>query len=252
MTPSKQKPSIINRKVSQRKQRPDKPKQRPTTPKRKAPQNKQRPGKPKSRKNNKQKDELFPFMDLPPELRNLVYAEAASDQAAYLGKGTLTDGSALFRVSSQVHDEYLPILALHAKAIQTDVLDFDFRHIVTCVNRLAAAELNGLPSTAGPRANTEPRSIEITLRFANSVFWPDDYLLRRWLNRAGSTTKKGTMLDFQYTLVLSTEKRAVWGDGTTWAYWQWLRLLDNFVEGSTNWRAMEEARKMQAAFRGKT
>jgi hypothetical protein len=174
-------------------------------------------------------------MHLPPELRNLVYAEVARGRVAYLKKGTLTDNSSLLQVNTQVHDEYIPMLIQFAKAIKTDVIDFDFRHIVTFFNRLSAAELSALPSLTRP----DGRSVEISLLFSYILNRSDDYLLRRWLNRASSTTKNGTMLDFQYTLALPAQRAIRPG-----AHRHWRRSVASFIAASKDGRAKEEAVKI--------
>ena len=185
-------------------------------------------------------------MDLPAELRNLVYAEVAKDNIAVLEKGTFTDNSAFSQVSAQIHNEYMPILALHAKAIKPTVVDFDFRHIVTFINRLSAAELNNLPSLT----KSNGRNIEITLHFTNRAPFPDDYLLRRWLKRAGSTTKKGTMLDFQYSVFSPAKNTARWVTHQyrgLYFHNSWLRMLDRCIQPSKGVRSMEEAEKIRKA-----
>jgi hypothetical protein len=174
-------------------------------------------------------------MDLPAELRNLVYGSVAKGRTAFLENGTLTDNSSLLQVNSQVHDEYIPMLFQFAKVIKTDVVDFDFRPIVTFLNRLSAAELNALPSLTRPSR----RSVDIALRFSYVSEYPDDKLLRRWLNRAGSTTKKGTMLDFRYSLGLPARKASRQG-----AHRYWRRPVANFRAASNNERAKREATKV--------
>ena len=220
-------------------------KQKPTTLKRKASRKRRNPGKPKPQKHNNQNDGPFPFMNLPPELRNIVYAEAAKDNVAVIEKSTFTDNSALSQVSAQIHNEYMPILALNAKAIQTTVLDFDFRHVVTFINRLSAAELNALPSIN----KSDTRPIDISLRF-NPFEAFHDYHLGRWLKRAGSPTKKGTMLYFRYSLCVPEGQTATWSRfGPMWISHRWHQMLDDFAKVAKDGRPREEALKMRTAFR---
>jgi hypothetical protein len=172
-------------------------------------------------------------MNLPAELRNLVYAEVARSRTAHLRKGMLTDNSALLYVNSQVHAEYKAMIQF-AQTIKTDVTDFDFRHIVTFLNRLSTAELNALPSLTRP----EGRSVEICLRFSYRLEGPDHGLLRRWLNRASRATKKGTMVDFRYVLDLPAQK-ALRG---AHRHWRW--AVSSFRGAAEDVRAKEEATKI--------
>lgn len=175
--------------------------QQPNTLKRKAPTiaepgrlARQRKQEKKRRQRNAAQPAPFLFLNLPAELRNIVYGMVAEECTAYLKKGKVTDRSNLALVNRQIRDEYHPVSLLCAKGIRTEVEDFDFRYIVTFINRLSTNEVNALPNATKPGT----RRIDVTLVFSKNP--ADYYLLRRWLNRAGHPMKKGTMLDFRYTL----------------------------------------------------
>ena len=145
----------------------------------------------------KQVQNKISFLDLPPELRNAIYADAAQDTSVRLSRKsthrTLTTGSALARVNKQVRDEFLSV-AMVTASIETTARDFDFRHIVTFLNRLDDAELKTLSSITIP---SERRVIiGLVLTEADTILY-----LGRWLNRAAHPTKKGTNLNYEYKIV---------------------------------------------------
>lgn len=178
---------------------------------------------------------------MPAELRNIVYADVASDATISLGKdGSLTENSNIRLAGPQLRGEYDPILLVCAKEVKTEVHEYEFRHIVTFINRLSTAELNSMPNIN----STPARRIEVTMFFCRMNF-PDGYFLRRWLNRANSTTKKGTELDFTY--VLRNDFR-----DTSYPYGyrlrNWAQLVADYVDGAEDGRSREEAEKIGAAF----
>ena len=75
---------------------------------RKASQERAHPGKPKRPKSHHQTDEPLRFMDLPAELRNVVYASIAKGRTALLGNGTLTGYSHLSQ-ERLIHPHALPV-----------------------------------------------------------------------------------------------------------------------------------------------
>ncbi|KAK5123166.1 hypothetical protein LTR85_003364 [Meristemomyces frigidus] len=141
------------------------------------------------------------LLDLPAELRNAIYMMLLEGTKVRLSRvrsmKPLASESALPRVNKQVRNEFLSIALLSAD-IHTTSLDFDFRHIVSFLNRLSEAELQALSSTS----TNIPSERTITVDLAISEDCPEepDYF-QRWLNRAGHPTKKGTNIDFQYKLV---------------------------------------------------
>lgn len=91
----------------------------------------------------------FPFLKLPGELRNKIYSQVGDgDFEAYLDPqypGKLMPASpALFRVSKQIHNEYLDAVYLRADIIAR-VVDFDFAHVITFIDNLAERARNTLP-----------------------------------------------------------------------------------------------------------
>ncbi|KAK4889260.1 hypothetical protein LTR27_011937 [Elasticomyces elasticus] len=94
------------------------------------------------------------LLDLPPELRNLVYEFVfASTGGVHLSpkahRKHLACGSALDRVNKQVRHEFLTVGELVVD-IHTSAPNFDFRHIVAFLNRLSDQEMQELPSLTMP------------------------------------------------------------------------------------------------------
>jgi hypothetical protein len=190
----------------------------------------------------------FCFLDLPAELRNLVYEKVAKHQIAILEKGELTDNSELLDVNIRIRNEYYPILLHHASRIMAEVVNFDFQKVVTFLNRLSDADINALPSTT----KSATRPIEIKLTFDQRMCQKKEILLKRWLNRAGHPTKKGTTLNISYSL--STCHRLAYigfpnsnlrrGDAL---FSKWREALDTYIKEKKDARAGEEAKKIRAA-----
>ncbi|KAK0268349.1 hypothetical protein LTR35_015643 [Friedmanniomyces endolithicus] len=119
------------------------------------------------------------LLDLIPELRNAVY-DPERVRALYVNK--------------QVHTEFLHAAWLLADILTTS-LDYDFRHIVTFLNRHNDEEIRALPSMHFPRR----RAIIIEIEPGSYGDGMPQYL-ERWLNRFGHPTKKGAQVHFEYRL----------------------------------------------------
>ena len=175
----------------------------------------------------------FQFFDLPAELRNLVYQKIVQEQTASIG-GRLTDHSGLLPVHAipQLSDEYIPVLLLYASRLKATVIDFEFGKRVTFINRLSDAEVNTLPTAT----KSGTRKIDIHLNISYDSKGSGVKGLRRWLNRAGHPRKKGTTLDISYTFSRVAHHSYVA---------DWVRVLNDYNEGSDNERAKEEAEKIK-------
>ena len=143
----------------------------------------------------KTEEKPFRFLELPGELRNLVYEQVAQQQAGVLHRGKLLVHSGLLGVSKQVGGECRAVVLI-AGDIQANVNNFDFRHVVTFINKLYEAELTTLLSIT----TVSRRAIKINLNFTRYLLEgrSDQKLLHRWLNRTGHTTKKEAKLDMVY------------------------------------------------------
>ena len=143
------------------------------------------------------------LLNLPPEIRNLVYEYTyASTGGVRLpckaSRRYLATRSALCRANKQVHNEFLTAAWLLAD-VHTVALDFDFRHIVTFLNRLSEGELDALPNITLP--SSRRMVIELIPGVGQYYHTSDrNKLLYRWIRRAAHPTKKGTNVLFEYVL----------------------------------------------------
>jgi len=140
------------------------------------------------------------LLDLIPELRNAIYEYVfASTGGVLLSRHAINRAiapreSALLYVNKQVHTEFLHAAWLLAD-IHTTSLDYDFRHVVTFLNRHNDEEIRALPSKLFPRH----RAIVVEIE-------PGSYgdgmpqCLERWLNRFGHPTKEGAQVHFEHRL----------------------------------------------------
>lgn len=151
----------------------------------------------------KKSDKPFPLLDLPAELRNNIYEKVLENQPkVYLSKrtrGNLASQSALARVSRQVRNEFLPVMYLCAGEIIASVQNFDFRHIVTFLNRLSDKEMTALVET--PSSRKMKIELTFTSSFRSNRFSEEFALLHRWINRLEHPTKRGTKIDATYVVV---------------------------------------------------
>ncbi|TKA67439.1 hypothetical protein B0A55_09147 [Friedmanniomyces simplex] len=144
------------------------------------------------------------LLDLLPELRNIIYEYVFASTGGVLLSRQLVHRalapktSTLLRVNKQIHTEFLHAAWLLAD-IHTTALEYDFRHIVTFLNRHEEEEIRALPSTNLPQHRTIFVEIQPNATHTQSV---DDNpkFLKRWLNRAEHPTKKGTRVHYEYRL----------------------------------------------------
>ncbi|KAK3700973.1 hypothetical protein LTR37_015679 [Vermiconidia calcicola] len=192
---------------------------------------------------NKETPDRFPLLKLPAELRNNVYEKVSEDTTAYISKrtrGRLACSSSLLRVSRQVRDEFLPILMLHASEIVAKVEEFNFRHLVTFLNRLSDLELKSLSTSA--QVSSRTIRIELQMRNPQVVDLP---LLVRWLKRTAHPTKRGTQIEISYVAVDSAPHSGILLH---------LRSMIQYLERTGTLRlrdskSEDEAKKICAAFK---
>lgn len=108
--------------------------------------------------------QVFRFLDLPAELRTKILLLAASDNGTGLlsrrSRGKLSSADGVGMVSKQLREEYLAALYGFAATILIEVLDFDFRHIVTFFNKLHAGEIRALPISPSEKPQSTSDEIE--------------------------------------------------------------------------------------------
>ncbi|KAK3070433.1 hypothetical protein LTR53_010475 [Teratosphaeriaceae sp. CCFEE 6253] len=158
-------------------------------------------------------DEVSLLLDLPAELRNIVYGLIIrsgppiklhdTNRHPNLGIPFL-----LSRVNRQLHHEFSAAVFVLGD-ISTKVYGYDFRHIVAFLNRLSAqTDIPALPSIHSTRAGRKI-TIELTPEHEAGTTLHEPKYLERWINRAAHPTKKGTSVRFVY--VLAPRLRALGG-----------------------------------------
>ncbi|KAK3648188.1 hypothetical protein LTR56_007600 [Elasticomyces elasticus] len=193
--------------------------------------------------------EHSPFLGLPAELRNQIYAFSAQESSAVLihyARGRLISNSPLMGVNRQVRNEYTSVLYLSAPLITAHVRNFSFDNIVTFLNRLSDHELAALPSQQVP----SERQILAKLHIDGPALVER---LDRWLNRCEHPTKKGTSITVSY-VVHGDEGEGLpsWArrDMTTvrGVYFTQLRALNRMERSKMNdGRVYEELKKITEA-----
>ncbi|KAK4908297.1 hypothetical protein LTR49_022777 [Elasticomyces elasticus] len=152
----------------------------------------------------------FRLLDLPAELRKMVFKQAAQQSTAVLreeASGQLISDSRSMRVSRQVHAEFSNALCLTRPKLVAHVHDLDFTHLVVFLNKLSAGELASLPTISSTttflaRASAI-RTIQIRIYLlADNVVSENGPLdvaeLELWIRRCGKATKTGSQVNFTY------------------------------------------------------
>lgn len=141
----------------------------------------------------------FPFLELPQELRDHIYSFVAQELTATVhagGSAKLICPASITFVNKQLRSEFMSVLCLDADTIIANVLNFDFRHMVTFYNHLSTLEHRSL---VGKPNGAEKRQIKVRLEFSDAIsqFEAED-LLNRWVKRSALSTKKGAKVECSY------------------------------------------------------
>ncbi|KAK4543648.1 hypothetical protein LTR36_005293 [Oleoguttula mirabilis] len=150
----------------------------------------------------------------------------------------LATTSTLVLVSKQVRDEFIGMLYLAAPIICTTGRNFDFRHIVTYLNRLSQVEIEKL----SPDDEPPERSTSILLLVKDDYDRMTPYL-GLWVNRVELPSKRGTKIDFQY---------AVSSTASNWIMTfepHWTTRIPLRGRGSIEWKKIQSALQHECAVR---
>ncbi|PIB02619.1 hypothetical protein CB0940_00196 [Cercospora beticola] len=147
---------------------------------------------------DKAPEKLFEFLELPPELRNAIYALVVEDHPIVIAQNhrrrvKITCG--LIRVNKMIHDEIRSYATLEAPVIRAQVIDFCFGHVITYLNRLGETQLKQLEHGTDVQRSTT-QTIKIKLVFTTSG--PNCQELDRWLNRFDVSAKRAANVRFEY------------------------------------------------------
>ena len=167
-------------------------------------------------------DDKSLLLDLPAELRNLVYKSVLEHEPNVilhpLARGQLVAQSPLARVCRQIRQELLPLVHASELPVIALVDDFDFAHLITWLNKLADSELatfrhipeswcDGWPETL------PSRRVCVELRFHTSTLYAPH--VNRWMKRL-VTAKKGAGLHFLYSVSEIARPDKI---RRSWSYW---------------------------------
>ncbi|KAI6908473.1 hypothetical protein KC318_g2356 [Hortaea werneckii] len=184
------------------------------------------------------------LLDLPLELRDIIYRmiiREGSPLRLSTWRKQLMTTSALVIVNKQVRSEYLNAASLYGN-INTSVIDFNFRHIVSFLNRVPEPKFATFSTDHAPKSRTI--SVYFFFRTAWNVGLP---LLRRWYNRFNHPTKRGANTGFQYVLI--KPNRYFKNPNALKTHWVRTLLEKRDLPDLREGRAKEEVRKIVEAFR---
>lgn len=184
------------------------------------------------------------LLDLPLELRDIIYLmiirEGPPLRLSTWRKQLMTT-SPLVIVNKQVRSEYLNAASLYGN-ITTKVVDFNFRHIVSFLNRVPEPKLASFQTDHAPTSRTI--SIYFFFRAKWNVGLP---LLRRWYNRFNHPYKRGANTGFQYVLI--KPNRYFKNPDALSTHWVRDLLENGDLPNLREGRAKEELKKIVEAFR---
>ena len=140
------------------------------------------------------------LLDLPPELRDIIYAYS-TDGRAFLNIRTkkLFSVTALARVNKQVRQEVNNLLYLACTNIRCKIRNLDFAPFVTFLNRLPSARFEML------------RSRGITFTLLVDQHWEgetDTIRLFSWISQIVHPKKRLQHIDFEYKTVIPASSLA--------------------------------------------
>ncbi|KAF1926132.1 uncharacterized protein M421DRAFT_423123 [Didymella exigua CBS 183.55] len=154
------------------------------------------------------------FLSLPRELRDEIYKHvlhSVEERAVTLQDGNLITKSSLIRVNTQIKQEFLDAVLLHAPTIHTTVRNHNFAHVVTFLNQLSDAQMRKLAAASTPSSDSEAkmrsRKIVVTLTYSRTKASTKPQL-NRWLDRFDDPRRRGAEVRFEYRL-----DRGSWRNG---------------------------------------
>ncbi|CAK4027213.1 Hypothetical predicted protein [Lecanosticta acicola] len=179
-------------------------------------------------------DERCPFLELAQETRDAIYDMVFEDCPPKLSRNVrkpLSTACALIRVNKQIHAELVDRIQYGTTPLHTEVINYNFAHIVTFLNRIPDPQLKKLTPKKDEADKQKKRSLVITLSFCNDMALPDNGLTR-WLNRVADPDKRGTDIEIHYSVGTNNSSEH-------WDYDQVRRAFMCYRIGSDEWEECE-------------
>ncbi|KAI7256752.1 hypothetical protein KC343_g4236 [Hortaea werneckii] len=184
------------------------------------------------------------LLDLPLELRDIIYLMLLRERSPLrlsTWRKQLQTTSPLVHVNKQVRSEYLNTASLYGN-ITTSVRDFNFRHIISFLNRVPEPKI---PSFSADHA---PKSRTITMYFFYGAKWNEGLPpLRRWYNRLNHPSKRGVNTGLQYVLI--KPNRCFKNPNALKTHWLRTFLEKSEMSNLREGRPKEELKKIVQALR---
>lgn len=150
------------------------------------------------------------FLSLPPEVRNLIYVtylRPHGDVVYVSAARRLIARGPLRKINQQVRSEFESLIDLYARKITFPVYDFEFRYLITFLNKLDKPALASLAaqttdeSSIATKMASPARRLRIQLCFSDGDLLSAKPHLERWLNRFDRPEKNGTAVDFHFEVL---------------------------------------------------
>lgn len=148
------------------------------------------------------------------------------------------------QINKQLRMEFLYFASRCGPLLRASILNFNFGHIITFLNKLSSGHLGQFKSSE--HLSLPPRRLMFELHFKSVGFYSGGADLQRWLKRVEHPEKKGAQIRFEYKAHLSwwevDETEPLFGD---WGG-SWRHVLQNTMPGK---RSEEERKKIVEALR---
>lgn len=148
------------------------------------------------------------FLELTPEVRNLIYIthlQGHSDARYVHSAGGLVATGPFRKLNQQTRQEYLSLVDVHARRIIFDIRAFEFRYVITYLNKLNTQALEAFARIPSEHVDTptDPgngsRQLVLNLVLEPVWSWTHADGLLRWVKRFDDPRKNGTSLRYRYT-----------------------------------------------------
>ena len=139
------------------------------------------------------------FFGLPAEIRNYIYEYLACDEDVILDPGydhgplivSVSYSSKMNKQHHRIRDEYLSVAWLRARSVRTTVYDFNFFHVMACLQQLPLTTIQALASS------TQSQKRRFIIEVRSSEQGHNAKMLDQWLDRLLERSQ-ALDIDFEY------------------------------------------------------